>query len=62
MKGYYFVIFHFLTCKVSSTCASLLSNLFTVFVISNILSANVDFPWSICAIMLKFRIRSRGID
>ena len=49
------------TARVSSTYASLFSNFDTVFVISSIRSAKVDFPWSICAIIEKLRMRSRGI-
>src|SRR4029077_2559613 len=32
-----------------------------VFVISSRRSARVDFPWSMCAMMQKFRTRERGI-
>ena len=45
----------------SSSCADI-SLIETDSVSSKILSASVDFPWSICAIMLKFLICSRGND
>src|SRR2546426_9089213 len=32
-----------------------------VFVISSSRSASVDFPWSMCAMMQKFRTRERGV-
>ncbi len=37
-----------------------MSRLETVSVISISLSARVDFPWSICAMMQKLRISSLG--
>jgi hypothetical protein len=41
----------------SSTC-SVMSRLAITPVFSNKRSANVDFPWSMCAMMQKFRMFS----
>jgi hypothetical protein len=43
----------------SNSCASM-SLVATVFVITSSVSAKVDLPWSMCAMMLKLRIISAG--
>ena len=43
----------------SSSCASM-SLVATVFVINSSVSASVDLPWSMCAMMEKLRICSAG--
>jgi hypothetical protein len=45
---------------VSSTCSTM-SRWLTAPVCSKSRSANVDFPWSMWAMMQKFRIRSGGV-